>query len=222
MKKSVLLDQATTPDGKSMTFHERDGVYAIRIDAMELMSTRHHNSEEKIAELGCAHVTTKRGARILIGGLGFGFTLRRSLAVLGKDASVVVAEIMPSVIKWNKNPDYKLAADCMADPRVRIVEADVATIIGEKAANFDSIILDIDNGTSAFSAEANKNLYRETGLLMAKAALKPGGCLAVWSSHEDPPFAKLMGRLGFDVKIEKVQAHQNGGNWHTLFIGRIR
>ena len=222
MKKSVLLDQAQTPDGKTMTFHERDGVYTIRIDTIELMSTRHHNSEEVIAELGCAHIRAKSEAQVLIGGLGFGFTLRKSLACLSSNAVVTVAEIMPSVVTWNLAPEYNLAADALGDPRVKLVLEDVAKIIAARPAGFDSIILDIDNGTSAFSTEANKNLYREAGLLKAKAALKPGGCLAVWSSHDDPPFAKLMGRLGFDVKVERVQAHKNGGNWHSLFIGRIK
>lgn len=221
MKRSFLLDTATTPDGKTMTFHERDGVYTIRIDAMELMSTRHHNSEEKIAELGCAHISAKKGARVLIGGLGFGFTLRRTLELLGKDAKVVVAEIMPSVIAWNRNPEFKLAADCIADGRTKILETDVAQLIAKSPKAFDSIILDIDNGTSAFSTEMNKNLYREIGLELSKAALKPSGCLAIWSSHEDPPFAKLMTKVGFKVTIEKVQAHKTGGNWHTLFIGRV-
>lgn len=222
MKKTILLDQATTVDGKTMTFHEHDGVYVIRINGAELMSSRHHFSEEKIAEFACAHIRSKvPRAQLLIGGLGLGFTLRAALENLAKDASVVVAEIMPAVIQWNLNPIYKLGGEAMADPRVQIIEDDVAHVLSQSPGKFDSIILDIDNGTSAMSAEANRELYQSSGLYLAQSALKRGGCLAIWSASADPIFAKLMGKCGFKVTVEKAPAHSTGGGMHTLFIGRI-
>lgn len=221
MKKATLLDQALTVDGKTMTLHERDGVYVIRIDGAELMSTRHHASEETIAELACAHVRTKvPKARVLIGGLGLGYTLRTTLENVSKEATVVVAEIMPAVIKWNKVPEYNLGGDAMSDPRVTIFEGDVTQVLKDHPGYFDSIILDIDNGTSAMSVEANRHLYQMTGLSVARSALKGNGCLAIWSASADPIFAKLMGQCGFKVSVEKARAHPSGGGWHTLFIGR--
>ena len=121
MKKWTLVDQALTPDGKTISLHEHDGSYTIRVDGIELMSTRRHGSEEKIAELACAHVRGKRGARVLIGGLGFGSTLKAALATVAADAGVVVAEILGAVIAWNRNASLPLAADAMKDPRVRVV-----------------------------------------------------------------------------------------------------
>jgi spermidine synthase len=221
MKKSVLIDEALTPDGNRMTLHERDGVYVIRINGIELMSTWHHNSEEKISEFACAHLKKNKAARVLIGGLGFGFSLRAALAQLQPDALVYVAEIMECVIKWNSDEKLKLASDALADARTRLIHDDVAVVIAKNPGAYDAIILDIDNGTSAMSAEENKYLYQETGLYAARAALRPGGCLAVWSASADPPFAKLLKKCGFDVKVEKVSVHANGGGWHTLFIGRI-
>jgi hypothetical protein len=129
MKKTIMLDQATTPDGRPMTLHEHDGVFMIRIDGVELMSTRQHHSEEKLAELACAQIGKQSGnARVLIGGLGLGFTLRAALENLGPDAAVVVVELMPDVIRWNQNADYKLAADAMADPRVEFIAGDVVDV----------------------------------------------------------------------------------------------
>ena len=221
MKKTILLDQAVTVDGKTMTLHEHDGVYVIRINGAELMSSRHHSSEEKIAELACSGLGDKpEGTRVLIGGLGLGFTLRAALTHVSTKTSILVAEIMPSVIKWNLNPEYRLGGDAMADPRVQIVQDDVTNVLKDNPRTFDSIILDIDNGTSAFSAEANRELYQATGLFLARSALKPRGCLAIWSASDDPIFAKLMGKCGFKVAVEKARAHPSGGSWHTLFIGR--
>lgn len=226
MKKTVLRDQTTTIDGKIMTLHEHEGVFVIRIAGAELMSSRHHNSEEKIAELACAHIRTKKlGARVLIGGLGLGFTLRAALANITDDAVVVVAEIMPAVIKWNLVPEYKLGGDAMSDPRVEIIAGDVADVLRKNRGTFDSIILDIDNGASGMSADSNSRLYKAHGLALARSALKPDGCLAIWSASDDPLFAKLMGQSGFTLTVERARAHSGkssrGGSWHTLFIGRV-
>jgi len=222
MKKTILLDQATTPDGRPMTLHEHDGVYMIRIDGVELMSTRQHHSEEKLAELACAHLRERApAARVLIGGLGLGFTLRAALENLGPDATVVVVELMPAVIRWNQTPDYQLGADAMADPRVEVVTGDVVEVLKKSRGRFDAIMLDVDNGASGLTAATNSRLYSVAGLAMVRAALRSDGCLAVWSADADPAFVQRMGQGGFAVTVERVRTYPSGGSWNSLFIGRI-
>ena len=210
------------PDGKALSLHERDGRYTIRVDGLELMSTHQHSSEEKLAELACAALKPKRGARILIGGLGFGFTLKAALSFVSSDAKIVVAEIVAAVIDWNRNPAYPLAAKAIADRRVKIVQRDVAEILLQPEGGFDAILLDVDNGPAALSTKGNRHLYEPSGLLRAKSALRPGGCVAFWSASADPAFAKLMSGAGFTVEVQRTRAHPTSGGWHTLFLGRVR
>ena len=221
MKKTILLDQAKTPDGRPMTLHEHDGAFMIRIDGVELMSTRQHHSEERLAELACAHIGKRSGAKVLIGGLGLGFTLRAALGALGPDAEIVVVELMPAVIKWNRSPEYMLGGDAMADGRVQVVAGDVGDVVKDSRGRFDAIILDVDNGASGLTTPANGRLYSVAGLSGIRSALKPDGCLAVWSADADPAFAARMGQCGFAVSVERARTHPTGGSWNTLFIGRI-
>ncbi|MCX7417486.1 MAG: hypothetical protein WCP23_05670 [Planctomycetota bacterium] len=222
MKKTNLLDHTTTVDGKPMTLHEHDGVVMIRIDGQELMSTRQHDSEERIAQLACAHITPPfPGACVLIGGLGLGFTLRAALKSLAADAAVLVAEIMPAVIQWNLNAQYNLGRDAMADPRVNMIQADVADVLHQSPGRFDSIILDIDNGASGMSVQSNSRLYEAAGLQMARSALKAHGCLAVWSASDDPAFVQRMRQCGFRVTVERARTHPTGNAHNALFIGRV-
>jgi spermidine synthase len=220
VKQWTTLDRALTPDGKTISLHEHDGSYAIRVDGIPLMSTRQHTSEEKLAELACAHVRGIRRARVLIGGLGFGFTLRAALGAVASDATVVVAEILGAVIAWNRNPELPLAADVLADPRVTVMQQDVVEVIREARESFDSIILDVDNGPAALSTEDNGRLYDFAGLRNARAALRPAGCLAIWSVAPDPDFEKLMARSGFRVEARRSRSHGSSGRWHTLLLGR--
>ena len=210
------------PNGKTVSLQEHDGSYSISVDGAELMSTRQHFSEEKLAELACAHLKGKRRARVLIGGLGFGFTLQASLKALPSDASVVVAEILPAVIAWNRNPLYPLAAAALADRRVAIAQQDVAEVIRQDRNGFDSIMLDVDNGPAAVTADGNQRLYDPAGLQRARAALRPEGCLAFWSAAADPPFEKLLRRAGFQVVVERCRARPTGGSWHTIFLARLQ
>jgi spermidine synthase len=224
MKKWTSIDHALTPDGKTISLNEHDGSYTIRVDGADLMSTRRHGSEERIAELACAHVAGVAGlggARVLIGGLGFGFTLKAALAMLPADATVVTAEILAPVIAWNLNPSFHLAADAMADPRAVVLEEDVGDVIRKSSRSFDSIILDVDNGPAALTTGGNQRLYELKGLNQARAALRPGGCLAIWSAAPDAAFEKLMAHAGFRVHVERCRAHGNSGGWHTIFLGRI-
>lgn len=220
MKPTILRDQATTPDGTPLTLHEHDGVFAIRVGGVELMSSRQHHSEERLAELACGGLRGRAGARVLVGGLGMGFTLRAALAQLDPRAAVVVVELMPAVVAWNRTPAYGLGADALADGRVELVEGDVADVLRGSRERFDAVILDVDNGASGLSVGSNDRLYGSRGLAAAKAALKPGGCLAVWSSVADPAFAERLRKAGFVVTVEKARVHAGGGGWTSLFIGR--
>jgi spermidine synthase len=222
MKKWTAVDQALTPDGKTISLHEHDGSYMIQVDGVPLMSTRQHASEEKLAELACAHVRGILGARVLIGGLGFGFTLKAALATVGDDAQVIVAEILGAVIAWNRNPGLPLAAGVLADPRVIVLQQDVGDAIREGCGSFDAIILDVDNGPAALSTDGNRRLYASSGLRSARTALRPGGCLALWSVAPDPAFEKLMTQAGFRVEVQRCRSHMSSGRWHTLFLGRVK
>jgi spermidine synthase len=219
MKAWTLLDHTVTPDGKKITLHEHDGAYAIRVDGSPLMTTRQHASEERLAELACAHVQSAAAPRVLIGGLGFGFTLRAALRVLPAGAAIVVAEILAAVIEWNRNPEFPLAADAIADQRVTIVQRDVGVVIRESRGAFDAIVLDVDNGPAAMSTAANERLYDFAGLERTRCALRPAGCAAFWSAAPAPDFAKLMARAGFRVEIQRSRARGNAGARHTIFLG---
>jgi spermidine synthase len=220
LKKRTILDHALTPDGQTISLVEHDGSYAIRVGAVELMSTREHGSEEKMAEFACAHIRAARSPRILIGGLGFGFTLKAALGVLGPGATVIVAELLAAVIRWNSDVSLPLAAESLADPRVTVVERDVAAVIAETRAGFDSIILDVDNGPQALTTAGNGSLYDFEGLRRVRAALRPGGCAVYWSAAPDAAFARLLARSGFVVEVQRVRARGNAGGWHTVFLGR--
>ena len=202
------------------SLQEHDGSYAIRVDGAELMSTRQHASEEKLAELACAHVKDKEGARILVGGLGFGFTLRAVLRAVPAGASVIVAEMLPAVIAWNRDPRWPLAADALSDRRVTVKEQDVAETIRLGRGSFDSIVLDIDNGPVALSTTSNDRLYDAAGLRSVRQALRPGGCAGFWSAAPNPAFEKRMADAGFSVEVQHAHAHGKSGRRHTLILGR--
>jgi spermidine synthase len=222
VKKWTSVDKTLTADGKTISLDEHDGSYTIRVDGATLMSTRQHASEERIAELACAHLTGKRRARVLIGGLGFGFTLKAALSALAPDAAVVVAEILAAVIAWNRNPSFNLAAEAMEDPRVTVLNQDVAEVIRASRGGFDSIILDVDNGPAALSADSNNRLYNRVGLQLARTALRPEGCLAVWSVAPDPVFERLMTSVGFVVDVHSCRSRSKSGGRHTIFLGRVK
>lgn len=222
MKQTVLKARGTTPEGASLTLHEHDGDYFIRVGGVELMSTRQHHSEERLAQLACKHIGTTADARVLIGGLGLGFTLRTTLRHLGPEARVTVAEIVPEVIAWNADPAYGLGVDALRDPRVQVVAGDVADVMRRGRAAFDAVILDVDNGAGGLSAKSNDRLYTVAGIELAKSALRVGGCLAIWSATDDPAFVERMRRGGFDVITEKTRVQPAGGGWAWLFIGRTK
>ena len=220
MKPLERLARATAPDGTELTLCRHDGTYVIRVGNEELMSTRRFRSEERLAELACRPLRETEGARVLIGGLGFGFTLRAALRELPADAAVVVAEIVPEIVAWNRDPAYPLAAEALADPRVEVRVGDVAAVLRESPGGFDAIMLDVDNGARALTVRANAALYRERGVRTAAAALRPGGRVAYWSADDDPGFAAVLRRAGLTVHVERARAHATSGGWHSVLVAR--
>jgi spermidine synthase len=220
VKRVERLGQAVAPDGTVLALYRHDGDYAIRVDGQELMSTRRHHSEDVLAERVCAPLREREGARVLIGGLGLGFTLRAALRSLGADARVVVAEIVEEVIRWNQEPGYALAADALRDPRVELRHDDVGHVLQASPGGFDGIMLDVDNGAGALTTRGNAALYRAQGIRRAAAALRPGGRLAYWSAVEDAAFEKALRREGLTVEAVRVRAHPGLRLWHTLYVAQ--
>ncbi len=219
MKRSERLGEARAPDGSVLALYRHDGDYAIRVNGEELMSTRRHHSEDVLAELVCAPLAERADARVLIGGLGLGFTLRAALRALGPDARVVVAEIVEGVIRWNQDPGYALAHEALADPRVELRHDDVGNVLAAEPGGFDGIMLDVDNGAAAMTTRGNAALYRAEGIRRAKAALRPGGRVAYWSAGDDPAFEKALRGQGLTVEVTRARAHPSLKSYHTLLVG---
>ncbi len=210
------------PDGTDMKLQRRDREYVIFAAGKILMSSRMHGSEEALAALACERARKVPEPSVLVGGLGMGFTLRATLDVLPPDATVVVAELQPAVVAWNRGVLGPLADHPLRDERVRLEEGDVLATIRASRARFDAVLLDVDNGPDAFTTSTNAGLYRDAGLASIRAALKPAGVLAVWSAWEDRRFEQRLRYGGFAVKVERVRARlKQGGPRHTLFIGTL-
>jgi Spermidine synthase len=218
VKKLERLDEARTPDGTVLALFRHDGDYLIRADGAELMSTRHHHSEDALAELGCRPLRERATVRVLIGGLGLGFTLKAALRILAPDATVVVAELLRAVIDWNERPDYALAGAALRDPRVELRHADVALVLREQPAAWDAIMLDVDNGPDPMTTSGNGALYGDAGVRMSAAALRPGGRLVYWSAQDDRAFERTLRRAGLAVSTSRVWSHGTSGVLHTLFV----
>ena len=215
----ILLDIAQIPDGGELRLKRRGEEYSIMSGTIELMNSRLSGSEKALASLAIARLGGRPAPRILIGGLGMGFTLRAALADLGPQAQVAVAELVPAVVAWARGPMAHLFAGCLDDPRVSVHETDVARLIAEPAGGWDAILLDVDNGPDGLNRTANDGLYGFSGLKAARAALRPGGVLAVWSAAPDRAFARRLAEVGFKVEEVMVRAHRPGrGARHTIWL----
>ncbi len=220
MKPLELLGQTLTPDGTDMKLTRRDNEYIILANGKSLMSSRMHGSEEALATLACRRVRTLEQPCVLVGGLGMGFTLRATLDSLPQDAMVVVAELVPAVVEWNRGPLGPLAGHPLKDKRVRVDVGDVAVTLSSSPGRFDVVLLDVDNGPAAFTASDNAGLYGDRGLAAARAALKMGGVLAVWSAWDDRQFEQRLRYGGFAVQVERVRGRlKKGGPRHSIFLG---
>jgi len=220
VKKWTLLEQITTPDGSRLSLAEHDGTYAIRVNGRELMSSRHSFSEEQLGVVACQPLRHAARARVLIGGLGLGFTLRAALSTLARDAQVVVAELLPEVVTWNRNPAYPLSSEALADPRTEVVIGDVARVIEQSEARFDALMLDADNQTTSMNTAGNTRLYQASGLAAVHRALKDGGTAVYWSAGEEPAFVDRFGKSGFEVEVQRVRRHPSSKASHFLLVGR--
>jgi len=215
-----ILGKERAPEGGELVLYHRNGEYSIRVGGRELMSSRAHGSEEELARAACAGLG--RGARVLIGGLGLGYTLRAALDALPGSTTVVVAELVPAVVTWNRGPLAPLAGRPLEDPRVELEPTDVGAVLRRAGPRWDAILLDVDNGPAALTRKANQALYGDTGLEVAKRALRAGGVLAVWSASPDKSFEKRLGKAGFKAESREVPARGSaGGPMHTLFFGRL-
>nr|WP_314445618.1 spermidine synthase [uncultured Sphingomonas sp.] len=207
------------PDGPEMHLYARGGDHMILVERDELMSTRMSGSEEALATMTAERLGNRPKQRWLIGGYGMGFTLRAALRSLPKDAEVTVAELVPEIIDWARGPMAELTAGCLDDPRVRIVNGDVADLI--KEGGWDAILLDVDNGPDALVRALNQWLYEPGGLAVARAGLRPRGMLAIWSAGPDPSFTRTLAKAGFTVDEQVVRARHNGkGPRHVIWFAR--
>lgn len=219
MKVRELLATAQVPGGGELRLFRRDRDYMIVLNRNELMNSRMSGSEEQLATLTVARLKNWTNPRLLIGGYGMGFTLRAALAVLPAKASVVVVELVPEIVAWARGPMAELTAGCLDDPRVSVVEGDVAAAIAVARGTYDAILLDVDNGPDGLTRAGNDGLYSASGLAAAKAALVRGGILAVWSAGDDPAFTRRLNANGLVAATSKVRARSNGkGAQHTIWL----
>ncbi|MBX5100896.1 hypothetical protein HJB52_03265 [Rhizobium lentis] len=215
----IQLDSATIPgEGGELRLKQRGSEFSIMLGANELMNSRLSGSEEALATLSWDRIRTHQKPRILIGGLGMGFTLRAALAVLPEDAGVTVAELVPAVIAWARGPMAEVFKGCLDDPRVGIHQGDVGEAIRDSKGAYDAILLDVDNGPDGLTRKSNDRLYDFAGLRAARDALRPGGVLAVWSSGPDPNFTRRLKDSGFAVDVVNTRANRKRGARHVIWL----
>jgi spermidine synthase len=215
----ILLDTAKVPDGEELRLLQRGAEFSIRLSNNELMNSRVHGSEEALAEIAIRKIGEQTSPRILIGGLGMGFTLRAALRVIGPKARVVVAELVPAVVAWNRSWLASVSDHSLEDSRVSIREEDVANLIKSERSAYDAILLDVDNGPEAITQKANERLYNLRGLSAAYAALRPRGVLAAWSAKPDGNFTQRLRKTGFEVNEVPVRARgARGGARHIIWV----
>jgi spermidine synthase len=213
----LLIDSAVVPGTEvELRLKRRGDEFSMMLGDNELMNSRLSGSEEALATLTCRRIESVKRPNVLIGGLGMGFTLRAALAVLGPEARIVVAELVPSVIAWARGPMAQLFGDSLSDPRASIREADAVDVIRSHDSAFDAILLDVDNGPEALIRKANNSLYDLKGLKTIYRALRSNGVLAIWSSGPNPAFTKRLGDAGFEVNEVNVRATARRKGVHHL------
>jgi spermidine synthase len=216
----LKIDTARVPDSDGeLRLMQRGTEFSIKLGQNELMNSRLSGSEAALATLACKKIEVVKSPQLLIGGLGMGFTLRAALSVLGGEARIVVAELVPAIVAWARGPMAKLFGDSLTDARVSLREIDVGDVIRSHTQDFDAILLDVDNGPEGLTRASNDALYDRRGLQAARAALRPNGVLAVWSSGPNAAFTKRLSDSGFDVNEVRVRATgRGGGSRHIIWI----
>ncbi len=214
------IDTAAVPgSGKTLDLYRRRDEFSIRGDGFELMNSRLHGSEDALASLACQRLPKHPHPRVLIGGLGMGYTLTAALEALDAGCRVVVAELVPAVVEWNRGPLAHLAGHPLDDGRVVVREIDIADALNTAGGDYAAVILDVDNGPDGLTRMANDGLYGSRGLKAAFRALGPGGVLAVWSAASDSAFAARLRRAGFQVEEIGVPARgRRKGGRHTIWL----
>jgi spermidine synthase len=222
MKRLILLDTAQVPGGGGeIGLYQLGDDYIIKVaGGQDLMSTRTHGSADALAEIACKAVSSPEQARVLIGGLGMGFTLATALRHLGPDADVVVSELVPAVVGWNRGATGESSGHPLRDKRVTVLESDVGVVLREKVGAWDAIMLDVDNGPEGLTKSDNDWLYSGEGLHATYQALRPKGVLTVWSAHGDKGFTKRLRRVGFEADEVVVRAHRGKGSRHVIWLAR--
>jgi len=223
MKPRELIGTAKVPRGEELRLFRRGDDFMIVLDRNELMNSRMSGSEDALAVMTCERLGKRTAPHILVGGYGMGFTLRAALGVLGRDARLTVAELVPEIIDWARGPMAGLAAGCLDDPRVQLFECDVAGLIRGAKSEYDAILLDVDNGPDGLTRDENGWLYSTRGLGAARVALRPNGILAIWSAAPDSRFARRLADAGFDTEEVVVRARANGkGPRHVIWFAKKR
>ncbi len=224
MKPWIVLAETRVSPRATLVLLAHDGERVLRVNGRELMSSRRTASEERLGTLGGLVAVGRPSARLLVGGLGLGFTLRAALAAAPADASVDVAELLPDVVDWNRNPEFGLAADALADPRTRVLIGDVWDLLATgpvAGVRYDAIMLDADNETTAMMTAGNRRLMGRPGPLLLRDRLAPAGQVIFWCVEPNPPLEAALRGAGFTVSAESVRAWGHGGNRHWLVTGSL-
>jgi spermidine synthase len=213
-----VLDMAAIPGGGELRLYQHGRDFSIRVGRDELMNSHAHASEDALASQACARLRGPVPWRVLVGGLGMGFTAAAALREVGATGRVTVAELVPAVVAWNRGPLAHIAGNVLGDPRVSLHDGDVADLLRSQTGAYDAILLDVDNGPRGMTASANQWLYAAAGLTRARAALRPGGVLAVWSAVGDEAFTRRLGEAGFTVEVQRPYAHGTRGPRHVIWL----
>jgi spermidine synthase len=218
------LASAKVKGGKNeLKLYQRGDDFSVRIGLQELMNSRVHGSEEALAELACARVEGRATPKVLVGGLGMGYTLAAALAKLPEKARVTIVELVPEVVEWNRQWLGGLAGKPLEDARVDVRTEDVSAVLRSEKASYDAILLDVDNGPDGLTHASNDWLYASAGLTAAKAALRAKGVLAIWSAYTDTAFEKRLAKAGFQVETHHVRARgKSGGSRHVIWLASKR
>ena len=220
MKPWETLAAATTPDGGRFELRRRDGNYVIQADGYDLMTSYEHGSEDAMMSLACPR--PREDACILIGGLGMGYTLAATLDLLPPGGSVVVSELVPEVVEWNRGPLGPLAGHPLDDPRTDLIVGEVADVIRDSKSRFDAVLLDVDYGVDSLTRAHNSCLYTAEGLAAAHRSLRPDGALAIWSAGRDRTFESRLRAAGFTASTHPIRGRDKRGGHYFVFVGRRR
>ena len=220
MKPFTTLAQARTPDGDDLTLHGHDGQFYLRVNRQPLMGTNASESEKVLAQLACHRLQGQREKSVLIGGLGFGFTLKRVLELIDAKAVVHVAELLPEIVAWNREFLGTVNGTRLDDPRVTMFIDDVFDVLKRASpGSYDAILLDVDNGPIAMVHDGNARLYQGQGFALITRALRPGGRVTFWSASHDRAFEKRLTKAGFKVDVVRARAHERAKKFaHTVFV----